>query len=89
MHHVQFQMSDQLYLSAQQQAEEGGFSSVDEYVAVVFQNYLNTPDMEHLFTPERMAIIERATAEYEAGLGMTREQANAKFAEMRRAWDNR
>ncbi len=89
MHHVQFQMSDQHYLSAQQQAEEGGFASVDEYVASMVQSYLDTPDLEHLFTPERMAIINRAAAEYEAGLGMTREEADAKFSEMRRAWDNR
>ena len=88
MHHIQ--LSDDLFQTTQQRALEFGYANVDEYVAAVLRDDPElTPNLDHLFTPERLAIIDRATAEIEAGLGMTQEQVDEALDEQRRAWRSR
>jgi hypothetical protein len=67
MHQVR--LADNLYKEAEQRATEAGFASVDEYVADVVSNDLHDDpeNFDHLFTPERIAHLERASAEAKAG----------------------
>ena len=43
-------------------------------------------NLDHLFTPERMALIERAVAELEAGHGLTLQQVDAELRRRREEW---
>jgi len=86
MHEVR--LSDQLYQEAQRRAAEAGFPSVDDYVADVLQHDLHeqTENFDHLFTPERLAHIDRAATEIDAGKGLTLEQVDAELAKRRAEW---
>ena len=81
----QIQLSDQLYQVAQRRAAEAGFGSVDEYVADMLQQDLEdqSENFDHLFTPERLAHIDRAAAEIDAGLGIPAEQVREHFRKKR------
>ena len=46
----------------------------------------NTENIDHLFTPERLAIIDRADAEIEAGRFRTMEQVEERLAKTRAEW---
>lgn len=83
----QIQLNDQLYQEAQRRATESGFGSVDEYVASMLQHDLDEADnLDRFFTPERLAHIDRAVAQIDAGQGMTREQVDAELAKSRDEW---
>jgi len=84
----QIQLNEQVYQEAQLCAAEAGFGSVDEYVADVLRHDLReeTEDFDHLFSPERLAHIDRAAAEIDAGQGLTSEQVDAELAKRRDEW---
>jgi hypothetical protein len=88
----QIQLADQLYKKAEQRASEAGFSSVDEYIADMVSHDLleeqagDTPNLDHLFTPERLARIDAAAAEIEAGNFYTLEEANIELAKRKAEW---
>lgn len=84
----QIQLDDQLYQEVQRRAAKAGFPSVDEYVADILKNdvYDETEDLDHLFTPERLAHIDRAAAQIAAGEGLTSEQSEAELAKRREEW---
>jgi hypothetical protein len=84
----QIQLNDQLYQEAELRAAEAGFGSVDEYVADVLRHDLQeeTENFDNLFTPERLAHIDRAAAEIDAGQGLTSEQVDAELAQRRDEW---
>lgn len=69
----QVQLDDRHYKEAQRRAAEAGFSSVDEYVAEMVNDDLTegngeeTPNLNHLFTPEVIADLDRISAEIKAG----------------------
>lgn len=85
----QIQLNEQLYQQALLRAADAGFGSVDEYVASVLQQELDeTENLDHFFTPERLAHIDRAAAEIKAGLGFTSQQADAELARLRAEWLN-
>jgi hypothetical protein len=67
MHQVN--LSEQLYQDAQRRAAEAGFKSVDEYVEDVLVHELSgdAPNLDHFFTPERMAAVERSLADADQG----------------------
>lgn len=81
------QISDQLYQEAQRRAAEAGFASVDEFVADVltndFQNDIE--NLDHLFTPQRLAHIKRSDAEIDAGQFFTSEEVREHFEQKRGA----
>jgi hypothetical protein len=82
----QIQLNDQLYQEAQRRAAEAGFGSVDEYVADMLQHDLEeTENLDHFFTPERLAHIDRAAAQIDAGLGIPSEQVREHFRQKRDA----
>jgi hypothetical protein len=88
----QIQLDDQLYKEAQRRAAEAGFSTVDEYIADVVSHDLvednggSAPDLDHLFTPERLAKIDKADADIKAGNFYTTEQADAELAKRKAEW---
>jgi len=90
MHQVQ--LNDELFKEAQRRAKAAGFATVDEYVADVLghdlmaENGEPTPDLDHLFTPERIALIDNGVAQIKAGLGHSAEQAEAELAKRRGEW---
>ena len=84
----QIQLNDQLYQEAQLRAAEAGLGSLDEYVADVWRHDLHeeTENFDHLFTLERIAHIDRAAAEIDAGQGLTSAQVDADLAKHRDEW---
>jgi len=85
MHQVH--LSDQLYQQAQRRAAEGGFGTVDDYIVDLLKQDLEAPDdFDRLFTPERLAHIERSAAEIDNGHGLTLDQLDAELGKRREAW---
>ena len=84
MHQVQ--LSDQLYQEVQRRAAEAGFVNVDDFVADVLRQGFDEPEnLDHLFTPERLAHIDRAAAQIDAGESFTAEQVRDHFQQKRQA----
>jgi len=79
LHHVQ--LSDQAYEKAKLRASEAGFQTVDEYVADVLLSEVGpqTEDLDRLFTPERLAHIDRSSAQIKAGEYYTADQVREHF----------
>jgi hypothetical protein len=77
----QIQLEDQLYREAERRASAAGFVTVDQYVADVLQQDLleETENLDFLFTPERLAHIDRAAAQIDAGQGIQAEQVRDHF----------
>jgi hypothetical protein len=87
----QVQMTDQLYRETELRAKAAGFSSVDAYIADVLSVDLiedgqGTPNLDHLFTAERLARIDEAAAQVRGGHFYTTEQADAELAKRRAEW---
>ena len=77
----QIQLDDQLYQEAERRASAAGFVTVDEYVADVLQHDVHeeTENLDYLFTPERLAQIDRAAAQIDAGQGIPADQVRDHF----------
>ena len=84
----QIQLDDRLFQEAQRRAADAGFDSVDDYVADVLEHDFQEPaeEFDYLFTPQRLAKIDRAAAQIDAGHGLTREQVEADLAKSRAEW---
>jgi hypothetical protein len=88
----QIQIDDSLFKAAQRKASDGGYASVDDYVLdvlvhdLVEDNAAESPDLEHLFTPQRLAEIDQAAADVEAGNYFTADQVREHFKQKRQAW---
>jgi PHD/YefM family antitoxin component YafN of YafNO toxin-antitoxin module len=85
MHQVH--LTDQVYLQAQRRAAEAGFDSVDDYIAdMLRQDLQEQPEnLDHFFTPERLAHIDRAGAQIKAGESFTTEEVREHFNQKRDA----
>ena len=82
----QIQLNDQLYQDALRRAAEVGFQTVDEFVADILQHELeDTEKLDHFFTPERLAHIDQAAAQIDAGQGIPAEQVREHFRQKRDA----
>lgn len=78
MQHIE--LPDQIYQEAHRRAGEAGFASVDAYIAdVLEQDFIDPDDYQHLFTPERLAQIDKAAASIKAGNFYTAEQVREPF----------
>jgi hypothetical protein len=86
MHQVQ--LDDHLYEQVQRRATDAGFSTVDEYIAEILSRDIHddTENIDHLFTPERLAHIDEAEAQIKAGSFYTSEQADVELAKRRAEW---
>ena len=88
----QIQMDDQVFKAAQRRAVDRGYATVDEYIAdivahdLVEGNSADRPDLESLFTPQRLAEINQAAADIDAGNYVTAEQVREHFKQKREAW---
>lgn len=88
----QVQLNERLYQEAKHRAAEAGFASVDEYVAEVLSHDLwpdhdgQTPNLDSLFTPQRLAHIDQAEAQIKSGKFYTNKQATAELAKRRAEW---
>jgi hypothetical protein len=87
------QISDRLFRKAVRRAQEAGFATVDEFVADRLESELSgdpkngeQENFDQMFTPERLAHIDKAQAEISAGKGFTRRQAEAELAKRRAQW---
>ena len=85
MHQVR--LSDQLYPQAQRRAAQAGFESVDQYIADVLahDSEEEADDLDRFFTPERLALINRAAAQIKAGESFTSQQVQEHFQQKREA----
>lgn len=85
----QVELSDQAFEAAQRRAAEGGYSTVEEYIADIVACDVSGAgqDFDHLFTPERLAELERISTEIKAG-GKTHSMGEARehFDKKRKAW---
>ena len=84
----QVRLNEELYEVAQRRAAAAGFETVDDYIADVLTKGIDAanPGFEHLFTPQRLAQIDRAAAEIDAGHGMSPQQVEAELTRRRAAW---
>ena len=87
----QIHLADEVYEQARRRAAEAGFASVDEFVADMVSHEAADfddaePNIDHLFTPELLAIIDKAEAEVDGGHFFTSEQAKVEFARRRDEW---
>ena len=65
----QVQLNEDVYKQARRRAAEEGFESVDEYVEqVLSENAQEQPqDFDYVFTPERIAHLDKICADLDAG----------------------
>lgn len=82
-------LDDQVFKVAQRRAADAGYSSVDEYIAdvVIHDRGDESDNFDHLFTPERLAELDKISAEIKAG-GKTYTVAEVRehFERKRKAW---
>jgi len=89
MHDVQIQLTDQLYDEANRRAVDAGFNTIGEFVTDVLTGELtqDTEDFDYLFTPERIAHLDRVAASVKAGgKTYTTEEVRAHLAATRSDW---
>lgn len=69
MQNVQLNLSDEVYEQVKRRAAQAGFASIDAYVADVLSGDEPGVDeaLDHLFTTERLAHIDKAIATVNAG----------------------
>lgn len=80
----QIRLDDNLYRMAQCRAAEAGFGSVDEYVADRLRHdFEETESLDRFFPPERLAHIDRAIAQIDAGQGISAAQVREHFRRKR------
>lgn len=66
MHQVQ--LPERIFKEAERRAADAGYSNVDEYVTdVLSQELAAESDLDHLFTPERIAQLDGISAEIKGG----------------------
>jgi hypothetical protein len=85
----QVQVNNEIFIVAQRRAAEEGYSSVDDFVADVLVRTLadDSENLDHLFTPERVAELERISAEIKAGgKTYTMAEVDEHFQNKRKAW---
>ncbi len=79
------QLNDQVFKVVQQRASDAGYSSVDAYVSD-FLVATDDENIDQLFTPQRLAHIDKADADINSGKGFTTEQAEKELALRRAKW---
>jgi hypothetical protein len=88
----QVQLDEQLFNAVKARAAESGYSSVDEYIAdlatldLAEPDSSGTPNLDHLFTKDRLKIIDAAAADIQKGQSYDSEQAKEELARRREQW---
>lgn len=87
----QIEINDKTFKVAESRAAAGGYSSVAEYVTDLVKDDSGdeaadlTPNLDHLFTPERLAQIEEAESQIRSGKFFTSQQVEEHFKQKRAA----
>lgn len=85
----QIQLSDRVYEQAQRQATAAGFASVNEYIEGLLDEH-DSPseaELERIFTPERIAELERIAASVDAGAKTySLEEVDERLRQLRAEW---
>ena len=86
MHQVN--LNDQLYNEVQRRAMAAGFSRVDDYVADLLTQDFQRDDenLDHFFTPARLALIDQSAEDVAAGNFYSLEQVRETISQTRNAW---
>jgi hypothetical protein len=86
MHQVQ--LNEKLYKEAERRAREGGFGSVDEFVAERLESDFSAEqeDFDDRFTPEVVAHLDRISDEMKTGQSVSPEEIDQHLADVRQAW---
>jgi len=88
----QVQIDDQVFQAAQRRAADGGYTSVEAYITdVVVYDLTNagedTPDLDHLFTPQVIGELEQISARAQAGgKTYTSEEVREHFRSKSQVW---
>lgn len=81
------ELSESQYHTLEQKAAEAGYPSVDAFMIAFVDDQLEFRlDLDHLFTPERLAIIDAADREIDEGHFSTPEEFLAELEEHKREW---
>lgn len=73
-------ISDQLYQDILRRATANGFDGVVDYVTDMLEQDAAEPEnFDHLFTPERIAKIQKGVAQVEAGQTISSEEMREHF----------
>jgi hypothetical protein len=89
MHEVHLQLPEQVYHEAQRRAVEAGFASVGEYIVDMVSEEVEqeTENLDHLFTPDVIADLDRIRAAVQAGAKTyTSEEVDEFFRQKSKAW---
>jgi hypothetical protein len=85
----QVELTEKIFAVAKKRALDEGYQSVDQYLSdiVVNDQSEEADNFDHLFTPERIAELDRISAEISAG-GKTYsiEEVNKYLDDRRKAW---
>jgi hypothetical protein len=87
----QIQLDEGVFRAVQRRAADGGYSTVDEYIADMVVHDLveggagETPNLDHLFTPACLEQIDQAAAEIDAGHSFTAPEVREHFKQKRAA----
>lgn len=80
MHQIQFTLDDDHYRRAKKRADEAGYGTVEQFAKEVLTGELDAEiDQRIFFTPERLAEIDSADADIEAGNFYTSEQVDLEL----------
>ena len=88
----QVQIDDQVFKAAQRRAADGGYSSVEAYITDVVVHDLTddrdeTPNLDHLFTPQVVTELEQISAKAKAGgKTYTSAEVGEHFRKRSNAW---
>ena len=89
----QVQIDEQLFNAVQMRAAEAGYASVDECIADLAVHFLNdppdseTPDLDHIFTPEKLVELDQISTEIKAGAKTyTAAEVDSHFENKRKEW---
>lgn len=89
----QIQIDDQVFKAAQRRATDGGYPSVDAYITDVVVHDLTdegeeTPNLDHLFTPQVIAELKEISEKARAGgKTYTSEEVRQHFRSKSEAWE--
>jgi len=85
----QIQLTDHVYSLVKHRADQAGFTSVDAYVADVLtqDTTSDTENFDYLFTPERIAHLDKISAEVrEGGPTYNMDEVRSYLDERRAEW---
>ena len=84
MRKITIEVSEETYVRLSATAAEAGLSGVEGYLASLIEH--EVPNYDHLFTPERMQEIERASLQVREGRVSTYEEVEKRHMSQRQEW---